>query len=283
MQSNISRLLKQRGHNVTKEGSEKEIFLPDCPSDTEQFGSLKTILYDLMQRDGFRKSLRNWAFEGTFSETSHGQGVRAYIELCNQFGGWPNDINNEQRQMRYAKTFEWYISELLRREFGARASGFALRLEDAHSEDEFDCIALLDEGTVFVECKTGRNSSIYKDAAKFIRRDVEIVADYSFYLFDRDYIFQREGDDIPKLSRERAQEQRILGIHQVSIGKHKFFDILSTAVYGRYFLASSSFDGLEDRIRYMIRYCNEGNQPPRNRSSLFSRKEIFCYGIDPRR
>ena len=106
--------------------------------------------------------------------------------------------------MRYAKTFEWYISELLRREFAARASGFALRLKDADPSDEFDCVALLDEGIVFVECKTGR-TEIYKDIAKFMRRDAELSAAYSFYLFDRDYTFQRQGDDVPKLDRERAR------------------------------------------------------------------------------
>jgi hypothetical protein len=136
------------------------------------------------------------------------------VKLCAKFGGPRVDGQPDARQTRYAKTFEWYISELLRREFSARASGFNLRLKDAHPDDEFDCIALLDEGIVFVECKTGRNS-IYSDVAKFIRRDTELTAMYSFYLVDRDYVFQRRGGDLPQLSREQAYELGILGIHQV--------------------------------------------------------------------
>jgi hypothetical protein len=278
MQSAISKLLKQRGHEVTREGNESDILLPASAS-SEVIAPLKEVLYNLMRRDRIRKALRDWAF-GQSSDSNSAQCIEAYIKLCAQFGDW-GDNSHEIRQVRYAKTFEWYISELFHREFAARASGFGFRLKDANPDDEFDCIAVLDEGTVFVECKTGRDS-IYSDVVKFIRRDAELAANYSFYVVDRDYIFQKEGDDVADLSRERAMELRILAIHQISVKGHQFFDIASAGIYGRYFLACSAFDGLEDRIRYMIRYCDEGNLEPHKRSRLFDRQEIFCYGIDPR-
>ena len=78
--------------------------------------------------------------------------------------------SEDARISHYSHTYEWYVSELLRRDFAARASGFNIRLKDAHAKDEFDCIAILDEGSVFVECKTGTDK-LYKDVSKFMRRD----------------------------------------------------------------------------------------------------------------
>jgi hypothetical protein len=281
VQSEISRLLKQRGHYVVQEGNDKDILLPANEERPEVTESFKTILYSLMQRDEFRKSFRNWAFGQDFDENVNGQSVRNYVELCERFGGWGSNEPGP-RQKRYASTFEWYISELLRQQFAVRASGFGLRLKDAHPDDEFDCVALLDEGSVFVECKTGQ-SELYKDVSKFNRRDAEISASCSLYLFDRDYTFQKTGEDSPKISRERAMRLRILGVFEVSVGKHKFFEVCSVPNDGetRFFLACSAFDGLEERIRYMIRYSGRGlNLRPADRP-LYRRREIFCYGPDP--
>lgn len=285
MQSTISRLLRQRGHRVTAEGSEKDILLPDnSKTEEKNLDLLKNELYNLMSRESNRKALRDWAWGHQYDSAVPMQRINSYFELCDQFGDWKSE-GSDARQMRYAKTFEWYISEMLRREFASRASGFSIRLKDALPEDEFDCIAVLDEGVVFAECKTGEND-IYKDVAKFIRRDTELSADYSFYLVDREYIFSREGNDRPTISRERARELGILGIFQVSVGSRRFFEIISVPRVdtgrSRYLLAFSAFKGLEERIRYMIRYQNEVRRGYRTPSSLYKREEIFCYGPDPR-
>lgn len=279
--SQIAKLLKQRGHLVTREGSLHDIFLPIGQADSEVIDSFKVLLYSLMRDDEFRKSFRNWAFMNEFDSSANSQRLQAYITLCNKFGGWGEDkLGN--RQQRYASTFEWYVSQLLIREFAARASGFSLRLKDAHPEDEFDCIAFLDEGAVFVECKTGKNK-IYGDVVKFARRDLEVDATYSFYLFDRDYIFTRGSDDLPELSRERALEVGILGMSKVTVRSHAFFEVWSRPNERghRYFLAASAMDGFEDRLRYMIRYCRENKSNPGASAEIYRREPIFFYGIDP--
>jgi hypothetical protein len=283
VESRISSLLKQRGHDVIAEGDEKDILLPSgLENNREIADALQVVLYNLIRRDSNRRALRDWAFGKVPDSTIPRRRIDAYIELCSQFGDWKDD-GAEIRKMRYAKTFEWFVSELLRREFAARASGFSLRLKDALAGDEFDCIALLDDGVVFVECKTGKNE-IYEDIAKFARRDAELAAAYSFYLFDRDYTFQREGDDLPQITRERARQLGILGIFKISVGPHKFFEIWSVPNGGgfRFLLACPSFDRLEERIRYMIRFCRNGINLRPPGMPLYNREEIFCYGPDPR-
>jgi hypothetical protein len=257
MQSDISRLLKQRGHEVTREGQDRDILLPANAS-AEIIEAFKTILYNIMRYDEFRKALRDWAYDNASSGNARvRQQVEAYISLCRSVGDW-QDTSAEANRRRYSATFEWYVSELLKREFAARASGFGIRLRDANPDDEFDCIALLDKGLVFVECKTGRGD-LYGEIAKYVRRDAELSATYSFFVFDRDYTFGRGREDAPKLSKKQASDLGIQAINEVAAGGQKYFYITTgpTAtnmqIDRQFFMACTTFRGFETRIRYMIR------------------------------
>lgn len=263
MPADISSALNQRGHKVTKEGSDRDIFLPTHEDlDADLVRSFKGVLYNLMRQDEFRRALRDWAYGNAGDGNPNVPYIDSYGKLCEKFGSWSNAPDAIQN--RYASTFEWYVSELLRREFAARASGFGLRLKDAHPDDEFDCVALLDAGLVFVECKTGRES-IYSQIKTFLRRDAELGATYSFFVFDRDYTFRRTGDDVPELSYTQAFDLGVDGIIKVTVGSHTFFRVNGPRWSGggsgvRYLLACSAFNGFEDRIRYMIRYCDESSE-----------------------
>jgi hypothetical protein len=275
MQSDISRLLRQRGHEVTSEGRKRDILLP-VSDNAELVQAFETVLYNLMRRDSVRKALRDWAYDNKSTSSAAAlQNIESYINLCRRFGGWSNQ-SAQSNQNRYAATFEWYVSELLKREFSARASGFSIRLKDAAPEDEFDCIALLDEGLVFVECKTGR-SDLYGQIAKFMRRDVGLDATYSLFVFDRDYTFDKGPDDTPKVTAKQAAELGIESIVKVIVNSENFFHIrgydkgaAAWRMRRRFFMACTAFGGFESRIRYIIRYTNEVQKAGLGSSSLFS-------------
>jgi hypothetical protein len=266
MRSDIARMLKQRGYQVTKESTERDILLPR-QMDEDIADSLEVILYNLMRRDSIRRALRDWAYGSPNESNVHY--IESYIEICSRFGEL-NVGSPHAKQALYAHTFEWYVSQLLSREFAARASGFGLRLKDGSPDDEFDCVAVLDGGVVFIECKTGKGD-IYPEISKFIRRDAELNAAYSVFVFDRDYTFSREGDDLPEISPAEAKKLGVRAIYRISVGPHVFFQILGTPnAQGmhRFFFACPAFDGFEERIRYMIRYCNEA-------------REYGAYGVYP--
>jgi hypothetical protein len=273
MQSDISRLLRQRGHEVTSEGHGRNILLPTSDN-SELVQAFETVLYNIMRRDSVRKALRDWAYDNRCPENTSSQLIESYINLCRKFGDW-SSFSAAANQNRYAATFEWYVSELLRREFAARASGFGIRLKDANPEDEFDCIALLDKGLVFVECKTGKGD-LYGEIAKFMRRDAELSATYSFFVFDRDYTFDKGQDDTPKLSAKQAADLDLQSISKVTARGQEFFHIRGQRKWvggrmgGRYFMACTAFGGFESRIRYMIRYTNEVDETRAPSSDLFS-------------
>ena len=273
MQSNIARLLRQRGHEVTREGSRHDVLLPEN-SDEDLVAAFETILYNLMRHDSARKALRDWAYRNTSSDNSATHQIESYINLCRRFGEWPKQSDSEN-QRRYAATFEWYVSELLKREFGARASGFGIRLKDADPDDEFDCIALLDAGLAYVECKTGK-ATLYSEIAKFIRRDSELCANISFFVFDRDYTFDRGQADAPNISAQQASALGLESIHRVDVRGEEFFRIVGSnkrndkEIDSRFFLTCTASRGLESRIRYMIRYISEVQEEGRPLSEIFS-------------
>ena len=93
-------------------------------------------------------------------------------------------------------------------------------------------------------------------------RDAELGAEYSFFVFDRDYTFAKQSSDLPSLSWTRARALGIESINQVSVGSHKFFHVAGARELGgqRFFLACGAFGGLAERVRYMIRYCDEPKQ-----------------------
>lgn len=223
MRSKISRMLKQRGHEVVSEGGDRDILVPQH-QDEEVVNSLKVVLYNLMRRDSTRKAFRDWAYENESSEQANRKYIQAYVDICERLGTLDVDAP-ARKQFLYAHTFEWYISELLCREFSAHASGFNLRLKDADPNDEYDCIAIFDGGIVFVECKTGKGE-IYSEIRKFRRRDSALNANYSWFLFDRDYTFARRGEDPPKLDLGKAKKASIDTIAQITVGPHRFFEIL---------------------------------------------------------
>lgn len=249
--STIENLLRQRGHEVTKLGQDKDILIPRL-DDADLSKVFKGLLFNLMQKPSFKQCLRDWAYADKPSLENRFELVNSYINIGSNFNkdfGKLRD-NAELRRRFYATTFEWYVSELMVRKFGARVSGFGICLRDASPDDEFDSISVIDDGLVFVECKTGKES-LLKGVEKFVRRDRELCAAYSLYIFDRDWTFNKEHDDLPDIKKSEAQNSGMASLQRISHQRLSFYSVQSQ---DRWFLAASAFSNLEDCIRHMLRY-----------------------------
>lgn len=250
--SELSKLLRQRGHEVVREGDDGDILLPK-DADATNATALKQILYGLMRNDTFRRTLRDWSYGNTLPANQLGA-VESYVSLSTAFDkAFPKRIDTPAKRVTlYSHTFEWYISELMRNEFAARASGFNIRLQDADPGDESDCIALIDNGLVFVECKTGKGD-LYHEVERFVRRDVELSATYSLFIFDRDYTFQKSETDLPEITVSDSKRLGLDSVEKVSGSGCTFYRVVSGT---RYFLVSPGFKSLHTRVRHMLRYAN---------------------------
>ncbi len=245
--------LKQRGYEIVSQGDETDILLPKT-KDKTILEPLEEILYFFMKKESFRKNFRDWAYGNKLSEEAD-KIVKSYITICKIYDKNFVEIEKNKDEMisKYAHTFEWFISELMCREFGAKESGFNIYLTEVDPDDEFDCIALIDAGLVFIECKTGEGT-IFKELKKFVRRDEELVADYSFFIFDRDYTFsKKDKEDVPDIKVSEANKLGLNSVTKISADGSVFYSIVSGS---RYFLATSGFDNLEKRLRLMIRYAS---------------------------
>lgn len=248
--SELSKFLKQRGSVVTKEGNHKDILVPVIGNRDLQ-DSFLTLLYSFMDKEQFRRDIRSWAYEKS-PDLEYFEQILAYIELSKNFDHtFEQRIRTKANRINiYSRTFEWYISEVLKRKFNAQASGFSIRLKDADAGDEFDCIAVLDSGLAYIECKTGK-AEIQDEVRKFVQRDTEIAATQSLFIYDRSYVFTKGKDDIPDLTESTARSIGIDRISAVSGNGVRFYQVFSG---NRYFLASSSFRNLEKRIVQMLRF-----------------------------
>jgi len=180
MKQSIETALRQRGQEIISQSGDMHILLPYL--EAESTDTLKAILYKLLNFESFRREFRQWAYS---KEPVKNKSFLSYLNICCLF---QKDFdkqfqNQEKRIQKYAHTFEWFISQMLIKKFGAKATGFGIRLKDASPDDEFDCIGLIDDGLTFVECKTG-NKDILSEIEKFSRRDAELCADYSFFILD---------------------------------------------------------------------------------------------------
>jgi hypothetical protein len=248
----LYRLLRQRGHEVTRARGDSDILVPSSRPDTAPLFS--ELIFNLMREGAFMHRLRDWAYsEAPRDEFAD---IDAYVRLAKRFDRDKFsrlEGAGTRRQQVYAATFEWYLAQLLRRRFAARAAGFGLRLRDASPEDEFDCVGIIDDGLVYIECKTGK-TSLFPEIEKFVRRDEALGADYSFFIFDRDWTFSREGDDLPDLTESQATSLGLSALQSIECPAGKFYSVQSGT---RWFLASSGLRNLESRLRYMFHYTME--------------------------
>jgi hypothetical protein len=234
----LKKALMQRGQKISQLGSHKDVFLPQDNADNILL-IFEEILYDLMLEPSFRAGLRDWSYGRTKN-----QKIEDYLTKCEGFN-FPRKTQN-----RYSGTFEWFICEVFKREFNAKASGFGIRLKDASPSDEFDCLAILDNGLIYAECKTGRDD-FKKQVKKFVQRDAEVSATYSMLILDRDYIFNKNNDQ-PLLNHEEAKKLGIISILKVEISNVTLYRI--NAVDNRYFFVFGGMKNLVEKIRYVIRY-----------------------------
>ncbi len=239
----------------------QDILIPQC-NDVDSRKTFEDLLFSLMLKDSFRKKLRDWAYSRD-DESPEFSAVNDYVRVGSRF-----DKNfrrflkaSDNRQTYYAKSFEWYISELLKRKFAVRASGFGIRLLDGESEDEFDCIAVIDDGIIFVECKTGKGS-LFEEVEKFLHRDAALAATYSFFIFDRDFTFVRDKHkvDLPSLTFSQAKKIELQELQLISCPGGNFYSVRGA---DRWFLATSGFDHLETRLRHMFGYVYQSRQMQR--------------------
>jgi hypothetical protein len=148
----VSKFLASRGFSVTTEGSTQSTLLPREQNfwDAEEANIIFSVFDDPLSREEL-KSLVEGTLTCQLSET--------VAQLTNLPGFHKN-------QKAFSTTFEWYVGELMIRQFGAFSASFAVEVKNIlrNSNDrqagDYDVLAVLrDLQLLYIECKSGKFDS----------------------------------------------------------------------------------------------------------------------------
>ncbi len=83
-----------------------------------------------------------------------------------------------------ARTFEWFISEIIKREMSGIASS-GIKLLGLKSGGDYDVISRLEDAVVHIECKSGSITNVTEDdITHFIARYKDLAPELSIFLID---------------------------------------------------------------------------------------------------
>jgi len=98
----------------------------------------------------------------------------------------------------YARTFEWFICEVFKRELKGIASS-GVKILNLRCGGDFDVIARLEDLLVYIECKSGSILNITKDEiTNFLARYKELAPSFSILLIDTNGLPDQFNDTFEK-------------------------------------------------------------------------------------
>ena len=160
----VSAFLASRGFEVSSESSTTQTILPKTPDYWEPT-ELNSI-YDLFHTPSCRNELRNHILHDAKLQSEKVTKVTNLPEC-------------DLEENRFTATFEWYLGELLVREFGAFSSSFGVKLNDIKRNldngdaGDFDVLAVLrNMNLLYIEAKTGTYNQ--NDVVKAVQRGLSI-------------------------------------------------------------------------------------------------------------
>ncbi len=200
----LSVLLHRRGFRVYKKETDRDLLLADAP--------FRDSYYRLLHRYSFRLFLRDVIkHQDLFSvdlltRYASARTVRAYIEQL-VAAGLAEEAPGGYRLVRrpvlsFGPTLEWYIAELLNREFGAEALR-GVKFRRPKVGGDYDVLAKLDGSLLYVEVKSSPPKQIYdSEVAAFLDRVGDLRPELAVFLMDTE--LRMKDKIVPMFEKELA-------------------------------------------------------------------------------
>jgi len=177
-------ILKSRGFHVSEVGSNSELVIKNMPLPNLQFGLLIVhkdtgLVYEIFDAFNLRKELREY-IEGKIVAPSSKQ----IIQLIDH-------PDFQMSRQAFSTTFEWYVGEMMVRNFAGLSSSFGVRIGDlfrlsssTSEPGDFDVITILRNlGVAYFECKTGGFDQ--DKILKCVERSVALHCEFSIMFVDK--------------------------------------------------------------------------------------------------
>jgi hypothetical protein len=186
----VEAMLRRRGFSVMKYTSPEHLILPqECSKDIE------TEFYRLMTKYSFRIFLRDLI---TYSQTPRPELLTRYcseraaqqylstlLNLCILHQSFPSCYTfTAGATPLFGDTLEWFIAEVMKREFASPAS-WGIRLKNTDTGGDYDIVASVEDHFAYIEVKSSPPKHIdISEVRAFVDRVENLQPDFAIFLED---------------------------------------------------------------------------------------------------
>jgi hypothetical protein len=182
----LDMLLKRRGFRVYKKEPPDDLLVPDEPFCDGFYNALHKYSFRLFLRDVIKhQDLFTLEQMMRYSTT---RVIRTYISYLCDIGmikeGAAGYILSHRPVTSFGPTLEWYVAQLLRREFGAEAF-WGVKFRRPNVGGDYDVLAKLDGSLLYVEVKSSPPKQVIDSEVRaFLDRVQDLSPDMSVFLMD---------------------------------------------------------------------------------------------------
>ena len=182
----VEAMLGRRGFTVYRKERDGDVIKPAPGFEDEFYSRLKRYSFRLFLRDAIKRQ-DGFAPE-ELDRFFTPEVAREYASFLERSGIAVNRDGLyilENRPVRsFGPTLEWFVAEILRREYAADAL-WGIRFRNTQSGGDFDIIANIEGRLLYAEVKSSPPKQIYDTEIKaFISRCMELSTDFSFFIMD---------------------------------------------------------------------------------------------------
>ncbi|HAM51225.1 MAG TPA: hypothetical protein DCP92_11250 [Nitrospiraceae bacterium] len=179
-------LLKRRGFKLYKKEPSEDLLLPEDPGLADSFYemmkrySFRLFLRDVIQkREGFtRASITRYATEGVTG------GYLEYLMVAGLVAEKSGIFRLKKPRKSFGETLEWFLAQILRREFGAGVA-WGVKFRRPRVGGDYDLIAKMDSSILYMEVKSSPPKQIYQnEIAAFLDRVEDLAPDLALFFMD---------------------------------------------------------------------------------------------------
>jgi hypothetical protein len=198
-------VLRRRGFPVYKKEPDDDLLLPAAALRDRFYGLLSKYSFRLFLRDVIKYQDRFTADDLTRYATA--RTVRLYIDQLLQAGLAEPAAGGYRLARRpvlsFGPTLEWYVAEVLRREFGAEVLR-GVKFRRPKVGGDYDVLAKLDGSLLYAEVKSSPPKQIHdSEIAAFLERLDDLSPDLSLFLMDTE--LRMKDKIVPMFETELAK------------------------------------------------------------------------------
>ena len=203
----LETILKRRGFRVYKREPADNLLVPDDPFRDSFFEKLHKYSFRLLLRDVIKHQDRFTLEQVTRYSTA--RVIRSYLGYLRDIRlieeGAAGYVLSPRPVTSFGPTLEWYIAELLKREFGAEVF-WGVKFKRPKVGGDYDVLAKLDGSLLYVEVKSSPPKQVTdSEVAAFLDRVEDLAPELSIFLMDTE--LRMKDKLVPMFEQELARRQ----------------------------------------------------------------------------